>query len=186
MTADPKLIAQRLRDSRKQVTDETAVLNEQLALIDVIIDEYDELINKLDNKVQPLLPPINEKITTIMSEVKRIVVNKQKQITQPFKVRVRLRVLGKIVLANHPGGYLYQYRGTEQEESRAAPDLWQMPQYADDAGDQKQLEGGLAQSGIVKVEKGTAVHQVQRKQVKMFFDFSPGQSAHAYAVCLKQ
>ena len=65
MTADPKLIAQRLRDSRKQVTDETAVLNEQLALIDVIIDEYDELINKLDNKVQPLLPPINEKITAV-------------------------------------------------------------------------------------------------------------------------
>ena len=57
MTADPKLIAQRLRDSRKQVTDETAVLNEQLALIDVIIDEYDDLINRLDTKVQPFFHP---------------------------------------------------------------------------------------------------------------------------------
>ena len=65
MTADPKLIAKRLRDSRKQVTDETVVLNEQLALIDVIIDEYDDLIIKLDNKIQPLLPPINYQIDQV-------------------------------------------------------------------------------------------------------------------------
>ena len=38
------------------------VLNEQLAIIDVIIDEYDDLIIKLDNKIQPLLPPINYQI----------------------------------------------------------------------------------------------------------------------------
>ena len=67
MTADPKLIAQRLRDSRKQVTDETAVLNEQLALIDVIIDEYDDLINRLDTKVQPFFHPINQKITAVQA-----------------------------------------------------------------------------------------------------------------------
>ena len=48
MVADPKLIAKRLREQRKQVKDETVVLNEQLALIDVIIDEYDDLIIKLD------------------------------------------------------------------------------------------------------------------------------------------
>ena len=59
MTVDPKLIAKRLRDARKQVTDETVVLNEQLALTDVIIDEYDDLIIKLDTKVQPYFPPIN-------------------------------------------------------------------------------------------------------------------------------
>ena len=65
MTADPKLIAKRLRDARKQVTDETVVLNEQLALTDVIIDEYDDLIIKLDTKVQPYFPPINRKIKAV-------------------------------------------------------------------------------------------------------------------------
>ena len=65
MVSDPKLIAKRLRDSRKQVTDETVVLNEQLALVDVIIDEYDDLIIKLDNKIQPLLPPINYQIDQV-------------------------------------------------------------------------------------------------------------------------
>ena len=59
MVADPKLIAKRLREQRKQVRDETVVLNEQLALIDVIIDEYDDLIIKLDNKIPPLIAPIN-------------------------------------------------------------------------------------------------------------------------------
>ena len=65
MVADPKLIAKRLREQRKQVKDETVVLNEQLALIDVIIDEYDDLIIKLDNKVQPYFPPINQKIQAV-------------------------------------------------------------------------------------------------------------------------
>ena len=65
MASDPKLIAKRLRDSRKQVTDETVVLNEQLALVDVIIDEYDDLIIKLDKKIQPLLPPINYQIDQV-------------------------------------------------------------------------------------------------------------------------
>ena len=65
MVADPKLIAKRLREQRKQVRDETVVLNEQLALIDVIIDEYDDLIIKLDSKVQPYFPPINQKIQAV-------------------------------------------------------------------------------------------------------------------------
>ena len=65
MVADPKLISKRLREQRKQVKDETVVLNEQLALVDVIIDEYDDLIIKLDNKIQPLLPPINAQINVV-------------------------------------------------------------------------------------------------------------------------
>ena len=65
MVADPKLISKRLREQRKQVKDETVVLNEQLALVDVIIDEYDDLIIKLDNKIQPLLPPINYQIDQV-------------------------------------------------------------------------------------------------------------------------
>ena len=65
MAADPELIAKRLRESRKQLVDETAVLNEQLALTDVIIDEYDELIIKLDNKIPPLINPINAQINAV-------------------------------------------------------------------------------------------------------------------------
>ena len=65
MASDPNLIAKRLREQRKQVKDETVVLNEQLALVDVIIDEYDDLIIKLDNKIQPLLPPINAQINVV-------------------------------------------------------------------------------------------------------------------------
>ena len=65
MASDPNLIAKRLREQRKQVKDETVVLNEQLALTDVIIDEYDDLIIKLDNKIQPLLPPINYQIDQV-------------------------------------------------------------------------------------------------------------------------
>ena len=65
MASDPNLIAKRLREQRKQVKDETVVLNEQLALVDVIIDEYDDLIIKLDNKIQPLLPPINYQIDQV-------------------------------------------------------------------------------------------------------------------------
>ncbi len=63
--ADPQAIAKRLRDSRDQSTKESEVLNEQLALKDVIIDEYDELINKLDDKIPPLIAPINVKIKAV-------------------------------------------------------------------------------------------------------------------------
>ena len=65
MASDPNLIAKRLREQRKQVKDETVVLNEQLALVDVIIDEYGDLIIKLDKKIQPLLPPIHYQIDQV-------------------------------------------------------------------------------------------------------------------------
>ena len=65
MAADPNLIAKRLREQRKQVKDETVVLNEQLALVDVVIDEYDDLIIKLDNKIPPLIAPINAQINAV-------------------------------------------------------------------------------------------------------------------------
>ena len=65
MASDPKLIAKRLREQRKQVKDETVVLNEQLALVDVVIDEYDDLIIKLDNKIPPLIAPINAQINAV-------------------------------------------------------------------------------------------------------------------------
>ena len=65
MTVDPQDIAKRLRENRETTKKESTALTEQLAIIDAIIDEYDEVINKIDNKIQPLLPPINQKITAV-------------------------------------------------------------------------------------------------------------------------
>ena len=65
MTVDPQAIAKRLRENRETTKKESTALTEQLAIIDAIIDEYDEVINKIDNKIQPLLPPINQKITAV-------------------------------------------------------------------------------------------------------------------------
>ena len=65
MTVDPQDIAKRLRENRENTKKESTALTEQLALIDAVIDEYDEVINKIDNKIQPLLPPINRKITAV-------------------------------------------------------------------------------------------------------------------------
>ena len=65
MTIDPQEIGKRLREQRETTKTETSSLNEQLALIDVNIDEYDELINKIDQKIPPLIDPINQKITAV-------------------------------------------------------------------------------------------------------------------------
>lgn len=65
MTVDPQDIAKRLRESRETTKKETDALAEQLARVDVIIDEYDEVINKIDNKLPPLIAPINNKITAV-------------------------------------------------------------------------------------------------------------------------
>ena len=46
---DPQVIAKRLREARETTKDESTALTEQLAIIDAVIDEYDEVINKLDN-----------------------------------------------------------------------------------------------------------------------------------------
>ena len=45
---DPKIIAKRIREDRETTKTETTALAEQLALTDVKIDEYDELVIKLD------------------------------------------------------------------------------------------------------------------------------------------
>ena len=67
MAANPFDIAQRLRDDRDQQAQSAASVNESLAIVDAIIDEYDELIIKLDTKIQPLMPPINEKIKAVQT-----------------------------------------------------------------------------------------------------------------------
>tara|TARA_B100001250_G_scaffold292451_1_gene254064 strand:- start:2241 stop:3875 length:1635 start_codon:yes stop_codon:yes gene_type:complete len=58
-------IAKRLREDRVQKLDQVKQLQEQLAIVDAIIDEYDELINKLDVKIPPLIAPINVKIKAV-------------------------------------------------------------------------------------------------------------------------
>ena len=63
--ADPQAIAKRLRESKDQSDTEAAVIAEQLALKDVVIDQYDEIINKLDVKLPPLIDPINVKIKAV-------------------------------------------------------------------------------------------------------------------------
>ena len=62
MTVDPQEIGKRLREQRETTKNETSSLAEQLALTDVKIDEYDELINKIDQKIPPLVDPINQKM----------------------------------------------------------------------------------------------------------------------------
>ena len=63
--ADPQAIAKRLRENKDQSDTEAAVIAEQLALKDVVIDEYDEIINKVDVKIPPLIDPINVKIKAV-------------------------------------------------------------------------------------------------------------------------
>ncbi len=55
MTVDPQDIAKRLRENRETTKKESTALTEQLAIIDAVIDEYDEVINKIDAKIQPLI-----------------------------------------------------------------------------------------------------------------------------------
>ena len=61
----PKDIAKRLRESREQKKDQVDQMQEQLTIIDAVIDEYDELILKMDGKIPPLIKPINVDITAV-------------------------------------------------------------------------------------------------------------------------
>ena len=65
MAADPNKIAKRIREQVDLQEKESVSCAEQLALTDVIIDEYDEIINKLDNKLPPLIDPINNAINAV-------------------------------------------------------------------------------------------------------------------------
>ena len=65
MAADPKKIAKRLREQVDLQEKESESCAEQLALTDALIDEYDEIINKLDNKLPPLIDTLNDAITAV-------------------------------------------------------------------------------------------------------------------------
>ena len=61
----PRDITKRLRESREQKKDQVDQMQEQLTIIDAVVDEYDELILKMDGKIPPLIKPINVDITNI-------------------------------------------------------------------------------------------------------------------------
>ena len=61
----PRDITKRLRESREQKKDQVDQMQEQLTIIDAVIDEYDELILKMDGKIPPLIKPINVDITAV-------------------------------------------------------------------------------------------------------------------------
>tara|TARA_B100000886_G_scaffold134613_1_gene90845 strand:- start:1909 stop:3519 length:1611 start_codon:yes stop_codon:yes gene_type:complete len=63
--ADALNIAKRLRAERERQKQSAESINESLAIVDAVIDEYDELIIKLDEKVPPLVAPINAKINAV-------------------------------------------------------------------------------------------------------------------------
>ena len=61
----PRDITKRLRESREQKKDQVDQMQEQLTIVDAVIDEYDELILKMDGKIPPLIKPINVDITAV-------------------------------------------------------------------------------------------------------------------------
>ena len=62
---DPKVIAQRLREARENTKKESTALSEQLAILDAVIDEYDELIIKLDSKLPGYIQPLNTRVQQV-------------------------------------------------------------------------------------------------------------------------
>lgn len=65
MKADPAAMAKRLREQRTQAKSQVEAMTEQLTIADAIADEYDELINALDEKTVPLVSEINATITAV-------------------------------------------------------------------------------------------------------------------------
>lgn len=70
MAADPKDIEKRLRDQSTQIKGQVDQLEELLAIKDAILDEYDELIEKIDKKNYPMIADINTKIKAVADAYK--------------------------------------------------------------------------------------------------------------------
>jgi hypothetical protein len=68
--ADPQKISKRLRDQAKDQDRQREQLLEQLTITDAIIDEYDELILKLDGLNPELISEINVKIKAVADAYK--------------------------------------------------------------------------------------------------------------------
>lgn len=63
--ANPKQIVRDLRDNRKQLKTQREAMVEQITIADAKIDQYDEMINTLDNKFPPLIDEINDSIDAV-------------------------------------------------------------------------------------------------------------------------
>ena len=70
MAADPSAIEKRLRDQSTQIKGQVDQLEELLAIKDAILDEYDELIEKIDKKNYPMIADINTKIKAVADAYK--------------------------------------------------------------------------------------------------------------------
>ena len=70
MAADPNAIEKRLRDQSTQIKGQVDQLEELLAIKDAILDEYDELIEKIDKKNYPMIADINAKIKAVADAYK--------------------------------------------------------------------------------------------------------------------
>ena len=70
MAADPNAIEKRLRDQSTQIKGQVDQLEELLAIKDAILDEYDELIEKIDKKNYPMIADINTKIKAVADSYK--------------------------------------------------------------------------------------------------------------------
>ena len=68
--ADPNAIEKRLRDQSTQIKGQVDQLEELLAIKDAILDEYDELIEKIDKKNYPMIADINTKIKAVADSYK--------------------------------------------------------------------------------------------------------------------
>lgn len=65
MKANPAEMAKALRMQQGQAKTQIEAMREQITIADAIVDEYDELINGLDQKTVPLVSEINNSITAV-------------------------------------------------------------------------------------------------------------------------
>ena len=63
--AKPKQIVRDLRENRKQQKTQREAMLEQITIADAKIDQFDEMINTLDNKFPPLIDEINDSIDAV-------------------------------------------------------------------------------------------------------------------------
>ncbi len=97
---DPKVIAQRLREARENTKKESTALSEQLAIIDAVIDEYDELIIKLDSKLPGYIQPLNTRV---------------QQVSNAYHARISHGCRNDLAWVEVDSGVMNYFGGGEQE-----------------------------------------------------------------------
>ena len=97
---DPQVIAKRLREARETTKNESTALTEQLAIIDAVIDEYDEVINKLDNKLPGYIQPLNTRV---------------QQVSNAYHARISHGCRNDLTWINVGSGRMNYFGGGEQD-----------------------------------------------------------------------